>query len=159
MESERFNQFVQLIEGIHKSVNKIKLAVAPSLGIKSVHIFWLYELLSHPAGLTATTLASKSKIDRSLVSREVEELRERGYVEVVGGGGEKRKNYNSRIRLTEAGRELARTITEYAMAAQSEADSGISDDELQAFYATLQKLSENLSRLSERPKKLKQEVM
>jgi DNA-binding MarR family transcriptional regulator len=61
--------------------------------------------------------------------------------------------------LTEAGRELARTITEYAMAAQSEADSGISDDELQAFYATLQKLSENLSRLSERPKMLKQEAM
>ncbi len=159
MESERFNQFVQLIEGIHKSVNKIKLSVAPSLGVKSVHIFWLYELLSHPSGLTATTLASKSKIDRSLVSREVEELRERGYVEVVGGGGEKRKNYNSRICLTEEGRGLALTITSYALAAQSAADSGISEDELQSFYATLRKLSENLSRLSERPKTIKQEVV
>ena len=127
MESERFNDFVQLIEGIHKNVNKIKLSIAPTLGVKSVHIFWLYELLSHPAGLTATTLASRSKIDRSLVSREVEELRERGYVEVVGGGGEKRKNYNSRIRLTEEGRALALTITDYAMAAQSEVDVGVSE--------------------------------
>ena len=159
MESERFNQFVQLIEGIHKSVNKIKLSVAPSLGIKSVHIFWLYELLSHPAGLTATTLASKSKIDRSLVSREVEELRERGYVEVVGGGGEKRKNYNSRICLTEKGKALAQTITLYALDAQTEADSGINEEELKAFYATLRKLSENLARLSERPQTLQQETV
>lgn len=159
MESERFNDFVQLIEGIHKNVNKIKLSIAPTLGVKSVHIFWLYELLSHPAGLTATTLASKSKIDRSLVSREVEELRERGYVEVVGGGGEKRKNYNSRIRLTEEGRALALTITEYAMAAQSEVDTGVSEDELQSFYVTLRKLSDNLSRLSQRPKTIKQDVV
>ena len=159
MESERFNQFVQLIEGIHKSVNKIKLSVAPSLGIKSVHIFWLYELLSHPAGLTATTLASKSKIDRSLVSREVEKLRERGYVEVVGGGGEKRKNYNSRICLTEKGKALAQTITLYALDAQTEADSGINEEELKAFYATLRKLSENLARLSERPQTLQQETV
>ena len=159
MESERFNQFIQLIEGIHKSVNKIKLSVAPTLGIKSVHILWLYELLSHPGGLTATTLASKSKIDRSLVSREVEELRERGYVEVVGGGGEKRKNYNSRICLTEKGRILAQAITLYALDAQTEADSGINEEELKAFYATLRKLSENLARLSERPKTLQQETV
>lgn len=159
MESERFNHFVQLIEGIHKSVNKIKLSLAPSLGVKSVHIFWLYELLSHPAGLTATTLASKSKIDRSLVSREVEELCEHGYVEVVGGGGEKRKNYNSRICLTEKGRVLAQTITEYAMAAQSAADAGVSEEELQSFYATLRKLSDNLSRLSQRKKPLEQETV
>ena len=115
MESERFNQFVQLIDGIHKSVNKIKLAVAPTLGVKSVHIFWLYELLSHPEGLTAATLALKSHIDRSLISREVEELCARGYVEVTGGSGEKRKNYNSRIRLTESGRVLAKTITTYIL--------------------------------------------
>lgn len=159
MESERFNQFVQLIESVHKSVNKIKLSIAPTLGVKSVHVFWLYELLAHPAGLTAATLASKSKIDRSLISREVEELRERGYIEVVGGGGEKRKNYNSRIQLTEQGAELARTITSYAMAAQSAADTGIGEEELAAFYTTLQKLSANLARVAEQPKALNQEVV
>ena len=39
MELERFNQFVQLIESVHKSVNKIKLSIAPTLGVKSVHVF------------------------------------------------------------------------------------------------------------------------
>jgi DNA-binding MarR family transcriptional regulator len=159
MEAERFNQFVQLIESVHKSVNKIKLSIAPTLGVKSVHVFWLYELLSHPEGLTAATLANKSKIDRSLISREVEELRARGYIEVAAGGGEKRKNYNSRIRLTEQGRELAQTITGYAMAAQLAADSGVSEEELQAFYATLKKLSNNLSQLAEQPKALKAETV
>jgi DNA-binding MarR family transcriptional regulator len=159
MEAERFNQFVQLIESVHKSVNKIKLSIAPTLGVKSVHVFWLYELLSHPEGLTAATLANKSKIDRSLISREVEELRARGYIEVAAGGGEKRKNYNSRIRLTEQGRELAQTITGYAMAAQLAADSGVSEEELQAFYATLKKLSNNLSQLAEQPKALKADTV
>ena len=158
MESERFNQFVQLIESVHKSVNKIKLSIAPTLGVKSVHVFWLYELLSHPEGLTAATLATKSKIDRSLISREVEELRASGYVEVVGGGGEKRKNYNSRIRLTKKGIELARTITVYAMAAQQAADCGVSEEELRSFYTTLQKLSENLSQVAEQPKALNQNI-
>ena len=159
MEAERFNQFVQLIESVHKSVNKIKLSIAPTLGVKSVHVFWLYELLSHPEGLTAATLANKSKIDRSLSSREVEDLRARGYIEVAAGGGEKRKNYNSRIRLTEQGRELAQTITGYAMAAQLAADSGVSEEELQAFYATLKKLSNNLSQLAEQPKALKADTV
>ena len=159
MESERFNQFVQLIESIHKSVNKIKLSIAPTLGVKSVHVFWLYELMAHPTGLTAATLAAKSKIDRSLISREVEELRARGYVEVAGGGGEKRKNYNSRIRLTEQGKLLAKTITAYAMAAQSAADAGIGEEELALFYATLEKLSVNLSQVAEKPGALDEAVV
>ena len=159
MEAERFNQFVQLIESVHKSVNKIKLSIAPTLGVKSVHVFWLYELMAHPAGLTAATLAAKSKIDRSLISREVEELRERGYVEVAGGGGEKRKNYNSRIRLTELGMNLAKTITAYAMAAQSAADAGIGEEELARFYATLEKLSVNLSQVAEKPGALEEAVV
>ncbi len=159
MELQRFHHFVQLIENVHKSVNKIKLSIAPTLGVKSVHVFWLYELLSHPQGLTAATLAQKSRIDRSLVSREVEELRKSGYVEVTRGGGEKRKNYNSRIRLTATGEELAHTITEYAMAAQLAADSGLSEEELDAFYATLGKIDHNLSGVAKTAKDIKPEAV
>ncbi len=155
MQMERFNRFVQLIDGVHKSVSKIKLSFAPLLGVKSVHVFWLYELLSYPQGLTAAALASKSKIDRSLISREIEELCERGYVSVMGGSGEKRKNYNSRICLTEQGKALARTIAEYAMAAQNAADVGISEEELVSFYRTLEKISANLADVAEQPKGLR----
>ena len=50
------------------------------------------------------------------------------------------------------------TITEYAMAAQLAADSGVSEQELQSFYNTLQKLSDNLSQVAEQPKALKKDV-
>ncbi len=149
MQQERFNQFVQLIDGVHKSVSKIKMAYAPRLGVKSVHVLWLHELLSHPEGLTATALAAKSKIDRSLISREIEELRKGGYIEVVGGSGEKRKNYNSRIVLTEKGIELAQTITHRALEIQSAADMGLSEEETEAFYRTLVKLHDNLAAIAE----------
>ena len=150
MQTERFNQFVQLIEGIHKSLSKLRMCYAPHLGVKSVHLFWLYELLSRPEGLTASALALQGKIDRSLVSREIDELQMGGYVEVLGGGGEKRKNYNSRIVLTDKGRELAHTITALALSLQDEADNGVSGEELAAFYRTLNKLNSNLAMLAER---------
>ena len=148
MEAQRFNQFIQLIDGIHKSVSKIKLAFAPHLGVKSVHVLWVYELMSHPEGLTASSLALRSRIDRSLVSREIEELRAGGYVEVSGGVG-KRRSYNSRIRLTPKGEQLAQTITMRAMEVQAAADAGVSEQELIDMYRTLEKLSNNLSRVSE----------
>ena len=149
MQTERFHQFVQLIESIHKSVSKIKLLYSPTVGVKSVHLFWLYELLSHPEGLTAAALATKNHIDRSLISREIEQLCKRGYVELGEGGGEKRRNYNSRIRLTDKGRVLAAEIGQYAMAVQRAADAGVSEQELTSMYQTLEKLNGNLSHVAE----------
>ncbi len=150
MQAERFHHFVQLIDGIHKSVSRIKLTYSPVIGVKSVHLFWLYELLSHPEGLTAAALAVKTGVDRSLISREIEELRRGGYVTLGEGGGEKRKNYNSRIVLTNKGRELAGDIGEYALSVQDEADAGVSEQEIADMYRTLEKLNSNLLRVTEK---------
>ena len=83
MELERFSKFTLLIDGIYKSIHKIKLDTAPYLGIKSVHVFWVYSLLDHPDGLTSTELAALSEIDRSLVSREVAKLCADGYITYI----------------------------------------------------------------------------
>jgi hypothetical protein len=45
------------------------------------------------------------------------------------------------------------------MAAQSAADAGISEEELSAFYATLEKLAVNLSQVAEQPGTLEQDVV
>lgn len=142
MELERFGKFTLLIDGIYKNIHKIKLDRAPYLGIKSVHVFWIYLLRKHPDGLTATELAAQSEIDRSLVSRELQKLFADGYITSIGGTG-KRKNYNSRIVLTEKGSELAEYIRSEAMAVQARADEGISAEELELFYAVLEKLHNN----------------
>ncbi len=141
---DRFYPFVCLIDGIHKNIQKLRLDFAPDFGVKSVHIFWIYELHIHPEGLTAAELAAQSNISRSLVSREIEGLRDDGYIEMQEKSRGKRKNYNSRITLTEKGRELARRIFAEGMRVQNAVNAGITEEELTSFYATLQKLHDNL---------------
>lgn len=147
MELERFGKFTLLIDGIYKNIHKIKLDKAPFMGIKSVHIFWIYLLRRHPDGLTATELAAHSEIDRSLVSRELQKLCADGYIMSVGGTG-KRRNYNSRLVLTEKGLALAADIRRRAMEVQARADEGISEDELAVFYTVLEKLHGNFVKIT-----------
>ena len=140
----RFYRFALLIDGIHKCISRLKFELAPHLGVKSVHIFWLYELRAHPEGLTAAELASRSMISRSLVSREIETLQQDGYIHVQEIARGKRKNYNSRIIQTDKGKALAYHITAEGMKLQNAADIGISNEELTAFYGTLEKIYKNL---------------
>lgn len=143
LEPVRFEKFVTLIDGIHKSIGKIRLSVAPMLGVKSVHVFWLYELLLHPEGMTASEIASACSIDRSLVSREITLLKKAGYVSCASG--DNKRGYNARITLTDEGVALANRITEEAIRIQNEASCGISEHELRVFYSTLGRLYENFN--------------
>lgn len=146
MEAVRFEKFTLLIDGIHKSINRIKFDTAPYLGVKSVHVFWIYQLSLHPEGLTAAEIAAVSMVDRSLVSREIAALEKGGYVAREETG--KKRGYNARITLTEKGVELAERITEEAISVQSKVGEGITASELAAFYVTLEKLYENFVALS-----------
>lgn len=148
MDYDRFYKFCLMIDGIHKNINRLKVDIAPDLGVKSVHIFWVYELLLHSEGLTATELASKTMISRSLISREIEDLQREGYIDMSKTAHGKRKNYNSRIFLTEKGKTLARNISEYGNKLQLIADENITQEELISFYVTLEKLSGNLCKIS-----------
>jgi DNA-binding MarR family transcriptional regulator len=147
MESERFAKFTLLVDGIYKNVHKIKLDTAPGMGIKSVHVFWLYSLLGHPEGLTATELASITEIDRSLVSREIAKLCESGYIEYIGGGG-KQRNYNCRLVLTKSGVELAERIRLEAIDVQEKVGEGINKEDLEMFYRVLQTLHSNFVKIT-----------
>lgn len=139
METIRYEKFTRAIDGIHKSINKLKSAIAPSLGVKGVHVFWLYKLLEYPDGLTAAEIATVSMIDKSLVSREINALMHDGYIAPKGTEGKKR-GYNTRLVLTERGTELAKKIVTEAAQIQASASDGISEEELSSFYSTLEKL-------------------
>ncbi len=60
----------------------------------------------------------------------------------------KRRNYNSRLVLTEKGVELAKIISSEALDVQNSADDGITESELVSFYITLEKLNENFARIT-----------
>lgn len=147
MDEFRFERFTLLLDGIHKGINKLKDELAPALGVKSVHLLWLYHLWRNPEGLTSAEIAQARKIDRSLVSREIEGLEENGYITLVEVKGKRRK-YNARISLTEKGRELAEKIADEAMRIQSAVDPGITEEELECFYNTLERLYENFEKLT-----------
>ena len=55
---------------------------------------------------------------------------------------------NNTITLTDKGYELADRITKEAIGVQSMVDKGITDEELTAFYSTLEKLYANFASLS-----------
>ena len=149
MELERFGKFTLLVDGIYKSIHKIKLDTAPYLGIKSVHVFWVYSLRAHPDGLTSTELAAITEIDRSLVSREIEELCEKGFIKMERRSEAKRRNYNALLTLTPEGERLGRQIVRTAMKVQDAADAGIREKDLIPMYSTLLKIYNNLSDTAE----------
>ena len=104
MEAERFEQFSALISGIYRDIQKIKNKWTEPLGMKAVHIFWVYLLKNHPEGLTASELSRHSQSNRSLVSREILELMDLGYVTAGNRFGQRR--YGQKLTLTHSGLEI-----------------------------------------------------
>ncbi len=152
MTHERFLLFTHTIESFHKTIQRIKNGYASFFSVKSIHLFWLCELLKSPEGLTPSMLAKEVSIDRSLVSREISYLKKCGYVEFEPT---LKRNYNTPIKLTEKGRLAAQQINEEALGIQDRADSGISDDELKTFYTVSQKILKNLSNINPSKEKSK----
>ena len=150
MEPIRFKKFSLLIDGIHKSVHNLKVTIAPHLGVKGVHILWIYELLGAPDGLTAAELAARNNINRSLISREIEALVKDGFVSSSSGDGPR---YNEKLYLTERGKESAKRICAEAAELQEAVDEGISEEELLSLYATLEKINNNFKKIGKNIKK------
>lgn len=143
---DRFESFILLIDAIHKCINKIKTDITPAREIKSVHTMWLYELLRNDEGLTSTEIASKTMIDRSLVSREISALIREGYIKSDSSEG--KRNYNSVITLTEKGKELAEEIADSALKIQNVVSRDVEPDELLTFYSVLERLYNNIEAIS-----------
>lgn len=146
MEKDRFIHFALLIGGVNKHLQRIKIDNATEIGIKGVHAFWLWELSLHPEGMTASELASRAMIDRSLISREISVLKKNEIVEIEGEEG--KRSYNAKIRLTNEGMRMAERIGELALQYQKEIDRDIGEEELAQFYATLEKLYHNFARVN-----------
>ena len=145
---ERFETFILLIDAVHKSINKIKTDILPDSSVKGVHTLWLYELLQNPNGLTATEIANKTMIDRSLVSREIRALMKEGIV--ASNTLEGKRSYNSVIVLTEKGRECAKKIASAALEVQEAVSRDVSKEELAVFYSVLERLYKNIDIIADK---------
>lgn len=147
METERFEQFSSLISGIYRDIQKLKTKWTEPLGMKAVHIFWVYLLKNHPDGLTASELSRHSQSNRSLVSREIQELMDLGYV--MPGKSTRQRRYGQKLVLTDNGREVAQRISEASLEIQNQVNAGIPEEDLIVLYRTLGILMENFHHLTE----------
>ena len=147
MEIERFEQFNALISGIYRDIQKLKTKWSEPLGMKAVHIFWVYLLKKHPDGLTASELSRYNQSNRSLISREIQELIDLGYV--MQEHTESRR-YGKKLILTQAGHKVAQRIAEEALIIQNQVNTGIPEEDLIVFYRTFQILMDNFHHISEK---------
>ncbi len=152
MKEEHFERFTLNLEHLVKCITALERDGTAEFGVKGVHTFWIYSLLSHPEGMTAAEIAAKGRVNRSLVSREMDKLHHENIVELEDSKSG-RGRYNRRIKLTEKGRQIARRIASITMEIQNRVDEGIGDRELEVFYSVLERLCGNFTSLIEDKKK------
>lgn len=143
---ERFEEFSSLISGIHGNIQKLKARYTTQLDLKAVHVFWLYLLRAHPEGLSASELAAAGQSNRSLVSREIDELFEKGIIFTQDNGDKRR--YGWKLMLTSKGRQLSDVISAVVADIQNTVSRDIPEEDLITFYRTLRILSNGFNELN-----------
>ncbi len=135
---DRFQAFVTGISVCYKYIQKIKSVEMTEFGLKGAHAMCLFFLHSHPEGLTAAQLSQLCAEDKAAVSRSLASLAEKGYIE------SDEKKYRSRIRLTEQGKKVAVHIDEMIERWVESGGDGLSEENREAFYSSLELISNNL---------------
>ena len=82
----RFEDFVGLISGLYKEIQRIKTSEGARLGLKGSDVMCLYYLERSKDGLTGADLARVAGVTRAAVSRTLAHLEEGGFVEVDDSG-------------------------------------------------------------------------
>ena len=95
----RFEDFVGLISGLYKEIQRIKTSEGARLGLKGSDVMCLYYLERSKDGLTGADLARMAAVSRTLAH-----LEEGGYVE-VDDSGDAAVKYRAPVRLTALGGE------------------------------------------------------
>ena len=146
LDQERFEEFSSLISCVHGNIQKLKARYTTQLGLKSVHVFWLYLLRIHPEGMSASELASAVQSNRSLISREIDTLFDKGIIYTQGNGDKRR--YGWKLMLTSKGEQLADVISAVITDTQNTVSQDISEEDLITFYRTLKTLANRFDQLT-----------
>ena len=142
---ERFETFTVLINGISRSIHKLKALEMAEFDLKSSHVSCLYYLFRQDS-LTAKELCDICAEDKANISRALKYLEERGYLVCHSKTA---KRYQSPLTLTEKGREVGAFIAERIDRILASVSEGISDEHRRIMYESLEKIRENLNTICE----------
>ena len=91
-------------------------------------------------GMSATEIAHACEIDKAQISRCMLELTQRGCVVRMDDG---KRRYKQKYHLTEEGERIANDLMQSAVQIRDILGKDVSDEELSAFCATLEKICRN----------------
>ena len=134
----RFQSFVSGITICYKYIQKIKSMEMTEFGLKGTHVMCIFYISHSEEELTAAKLCQLCAEDKAAISRTLVTLQEKGYVEA----GEKK--YRAQLKLTAKGMELASQIDRLIEQWVGLGGDGLSVEERNAFYYTLDLISSNL---------------
>ncbi|MGN0998437.1 MAG: MarR family winged helix-turn-helix transcriptional regulator [Faecousia sp.] len=136
---DRFQHFLTGITVCYKYIQRIKNAEMAEFGLKGTHVACMFYLHHHPQGLTAAQLCNLCCEDKAAISRIVSDLCARGYILQSEG-----KNYRAPLRLSAAGNAIAQQMDPLIESWVTIGSEGLTDADRDAFYHSLDLISENL---------------
>ena len=143
---ERFNTFTVLIAKINRTIRRIKAEEMAEFDLKSTHVSCLYYLYVNEA-LTSKELCDICMEDKASVSRSIEYLENKGYLKPADKEG---KRYKRLLELTDNGKAIGKKLFEKINEILDQASKGISDDERETMYRSLESISENLQKICDK---------
>ena len=143
----RFETFTLALSEITSSWNKIAAEELTPYGLKGGYVVYLIALFKSTEGLTAANLSEMCNRDKAEVSRAVRALESKGFLkrDLTKSG-----NYRAKITLTEEGRNITHEIRERIKLIVETAGTGLSEDERESFYTSLDMISKNLKKISKK---------
>lgn len=147
---DRFNKFTTQVNRIVRNIHRIKCEETGKLGLKGTHVSCLYYLYKAETPLTARELCMACGEDKAAISRAVDYLGNQGYVSCESST---RKKYKSLISLTVKGQEAGKFLSDRVDSILIEASNGLSDEDRETFYKSLDLISDNLQKICDRAAK------
>ena len=143
----RFEQFSQVISGIHRYIQKLQRNEMVKRGYKGAFALYLVTLNRVSEGLTSKELCEVCDKDKAAVSRIIAEMEEKGLVQRDRTGV---RAYRSKITLTEKGKETAEYINERSRLAVKAVSLGaMNEEQREVVYSALDVISKNLQKAVE----------
>ncbi len=137
-------ELLRMTKKLHEQKNQ-KLA---EHGIKITNARCLCRIAaSGEEGVSATQLSQTCGIDKAQVSRCMLELTEK---HLVYRGEEDGRCYKQKYHLTEEGKHITDDLLSSALRMREILGEGISDEELNGFCATLERICNNFCKLSQK---------
>ena len=143
---ERFRTFTYLISSLSRYIRKIKTEEVVEYDLKSPHVSCLYYVQKIDR-ITAKELCDICGDDKGAISRSLEYLESKGLIknDVVEG-----KKYKTPLVLTEKGNEVATALSAKIDRALDEAGEGLSEEDRQVMYRSLETINSNLKKICEK---------